>query len=1237
VEAEAGMKNGGSAKTFRPLQSIALSVSFTTTRTNTCTNTLRLNQILFANSKCHRDGKLLVFATMNKGKIMRKLLGQPIAITNETTDADPPQLRPTASQNTIFKTRASLACLDRSPDGHRVVVAGQKVFKTLTVNGSTITEDVDLRSIISSYASSHDITAATADQLNIRAVKWSHGTLDTTIITACGNGRITLYDLNRVEDGLEVARIHEHARQVHKLDVNPFNCNWLLSASQDGTVRSFDLRTPFNGRSGPTFRTWYAFKCNADAVRDVKWSPTDGFEFACSTDAGVVQKWDARRPNAPLLKITAHQTACCSISWHPDGDHLVSGGMDQYCHVWDVSKSAERGQRPRYTLNTPAPVSSVSWRPACWSATAKGNRAAQVTVTYDDTNTNRHQTSNVHLWDIARPGMPFKEIEQWDSSPTGLFWNTRDLLWSVDKEGYFTQTDVAFVPKLIDRRSLSSFAFSPTGDVLMLLEERQAPRRRPPMTSPEISPSFQHGPNGPLLSVSRSDSEEDVVGSFLGPRIRRRRRHSERAPSLSNTPPSNTGLIDAKVMSLDDAVKVTGMYKPQQTMAIGHAPSTAKRAVYQYFTIRYLERIMKDITVNFETQSTDVKLASTLESFARTAEGIAHFRLAQTWRLLAYTMNLLLTRRSEFHRQSRLSEKKPMAKPSSPTAPTPRNRGDDTPRRITRTNSPFESPLHPVTKSIVNEEIESTSNVATPLVRPVRDQILHETREAMHTPLVEDDILELPEPANSPFPEPIPVPSSSQTSGDTSSSLEGYDFYGLEVFTPAIDFVAPVRKAPLRLDYSESSEVARRMQPQRHDSGESFAMFSTSGDSQSRFMDGSSGSDDQGQAHSTSLRDRVSSWENSLTSHPSHRPSMDSLAPTMSESSDDQIGSHSFQAHREALNGVHQVRPPTFRIQEASFRSAADPGRVKATDDLINPLSEQTSSDPNIIESDYLPWVTDPEFVIPPIDPKILVQRSITFEAQTGALNASAMVLLLRPLLPDGAIDEIQARAILAQYHRRLMSLKLFTEAALLRNLCVPLYPTVFAVAQENVTIGFFCTDCHKPLENDPSIPNSQWRCPRCQHAIDGCAVCLQRDIDNPEFDAEDRVESTLWWYCPGCGHGGHTICMNAWHAGPEGEEGTKYSGGCCPLEGCLHPCLPGTWREKRVEEKEVAKQKELDMLVRESSRQSSKGRGVRRDTKEVTQSKAVEGVRVALGLGGGLDRKKSVKVIAPGEEEAGS
>jgi predicted RNA-binding Zn-ribbon protein involved in translation (DUF1610 family) len=333
-----------------------------------------------------------------------------------------------------------------------------------------------------------------------------------------------------------------------------------------------------------------------------------------------------------------------------------------------------------------------------------------------------------------------------------------------------------------------------------------------------------------------------------------------------------------------------------------------------------------------------------------------------------------------------------------------------------------------------------------------------------------------------------------------------------------------------------------------------------------------------------------------------------------------------------AKNGIsfNPAFPPVFRIQEASVPSPANNGVTHSPvqeESATISTEERASEDPNIIESDFLPWPKDPDFTITPINPTILIQRAITFETQTGSLNAAAMVLLLRPLLPASAIDDIQANAIIRQYHHRLTTLKLFPEAALLRNLSVPLYPSVFGPAQENVSIGFFCTDCSKPLDPDPLIPASVWRCPRCRQIIDSCAICRQRVLDpslstEPSYSTIALSSGAVWFLCPGCGHGGHSACMQAWHS-PENSEG------CCPLEGCLHPCLPGPWRERRWAEKKEKEKREMHAVVRNGVRGGSGTRGVRRDQREVNQSKAVEGVRVALGIGAGsgvgLVRQRSV------------
>src|SRR3569833_3290079 len=133
-----------------------------------------------------------------------------------------------------------------------------------------------------------------------------------------------------------------------------------------------------------------------------------------------------------------------------------------------------------------------------------------------------------------------------------------------------------------------------------------------------------------------------------------------------------------------------------------------------------------------------------------------------------------------------------------------------------------------------------------------------------------------------------------------------------------------------------------------------------------------------------------------------------------------------------------------------------------------------------VVETDFLPWADDPPYPYPidadagfsprrhpaPLEPYTVISRALSFETRSSALNASAMVLLLKPLVPDEVFDSFQARAILRQHHSRLMGMKLFVEAALLRKLCIKGWPggvlsawgedysSIFSQAQQGVRIG---------------------------------------------------------------------------------------------------------------------------------------------------------------------------------------
>ncbi|KAH6884396.1 hypothetical protein B0T10DRAFT_493153 [Thelonectria olida] len=1310
-------------------------------------------------------------------KIMRKLLGKAapetptgdpnLSITSAPASSITATYRPSKSQDGVYKAGVPILSLDVSPDRRAAVLGGAHILKTLMLDDPqsfnfNFHEGVDLRAVITAQAPGPK-GGSTADQLSIRDVKW-HG--HSTIFTACANGKIFTYDVARVGSGaaepLEYIQMQEDSRQINTLDVNPHLKSWLLSGSQDGMARVFDTNAPLQGRSGGiTFRQRFApLKC-IDSVRQVKWSPKVGHEMACCTEGGVVLKWDVRQPSRPLLRINAHEKACASISWHPDGTHLISGGWDTKLHVWDLGGTADKRQKPKYTVSTPAPIFTVAWRPGLWSATAQSKRVAQVAVAYDDSSSRRYGTSAVHIWDLARPTMPYKEIERFDSSPAALLWQDQDMLWTVGQDGQFTQCDVAFAPKVIDRQSTSSMAFSPKGDVLMFLDERwHSQRPRPAMShhSDKI-PRTPYGssPNMPMLSISRSDSEEDVVGSFLGPRKRmnRKRASGRSGQQMSTTPPSGSGLPDdQKPLGLDQAIKVTGIFKSQQTMASGHIPASRTTQVYQYLAAIYLETLQRELPYVKGGKPLIQRVALIMEQYAKAAETVSQFRLSQTWRILSYAVGLLLERRAQYHLELRtgrfqklkVDDKKgsDKLKPVDLYSST-KSYGEETPRRLSAQSSATIG-RSMSSRSLLAEEIESTSNQPTPLAKPVDG---HRSGYAEHsgsigkklTAVMEPDELSLGPAVQNPLGDSprkrldsVPF---SEVSHDSElshiSSTEGYDFYDADALSTAMDVPMPKKKEPLTLDYPGLQKADNR-KVVRHDSDESFAqMFSTSdatkeGPSTSSVGNGNGtlrsslarhASDMSRESQEFQSRIRGEKMETTETKEPPKRRKSSQAPESVEEvflisqttmgSTDDTEPSQTSQLSELSLpeaailpKGVNQasalpqISKESKQQQPMILAPTSQPSRSPSP--LKGPFAAQQDARPYILETDYLPWDEDAPYpqpttadgstsVISPLDPYSLITRALDYESRSSAINASAIILLLKPLVPDSVIDYHQASAVLRQHHSRLMRMSLFIEASLLRNVCVQGWPNglpewgenytaIFTPAQQGVKVGFFCTSCRKPREIDPkSGAAGIWTCERCKKATTPCAVCGHRDpaqatnVPSEIAKAIDAPDAWLseWWYCPGCAHGGHASCLQAWHApldAPDPSSGSStFSDGCCPLDGCGHACLPGKYRGETTTaradelgratvEKSRNREDRSATVTGSSSRRSSPrpgmDRAVKSDGNDIPQSRAVGMAREVLNKGtggavsGGIlssspgrtpverERRKSVKFAGP-------
>ncbi|MCJ1389024.1 SEA (Seh1-associated) complex subunit [Xylographa bjoerkii] len=959
----------------------------------------------------------------------------------------------TSSHSLIHKTGLPIAALDISPGRTHAILAGRDILKTIQIQGATCSEDFNLRSTIIAYASTHNssrglVSAQHKDQLAANDVKWSHGKFDTTIATAAANGRIVLYDINRA--GVELARLHEHTRQVHRVAFNPYQGALLLSGSQDATIRMWDIRDLAGERSVMTCRSINKFSGNNEGIRDLRWSPTDGVEFAAGTDNGVIQRWDFRKENAPLLKINAHDKTCHSVDWHPSGKFLASAGADRNVKVWDF-KSADRRMKPSWQLRAPQAVQNVRWRPVGGSSETtdmSGQQCTYLATTYDQ------HDPRIHIWDFRRPHTPNLEIDRYDTPATGLLWCTEDLLWSVGLAGMFMQTNLKYATKPIERRNINVVATAPSGEICYFSKARA--RKPMALVDPRngfLQRSNTGGSSGEKFGSSHSVTEcslEDtgILNSSL--KKRRQKTLSTRTTSapMGNTPPSvGKNMAAAR---LEDAMKLEERHYHDQVSAYGHVLGTFDAEAFKYLARHYRPPLaISRLTKNLDMQKA---ILSVFEENARLAAYTGQYRLAQSWRILGAAV-------------SNDMEKKLPNNTIFPEFQSPTAQVIDVPVKGTGySRTPDVSQVQQTrSRSPAASNFESTSNMPTPLAMPVQEssnlfltvegemrlndlpstQLLGPGWKMHHTVGSNEDSV----PVIRAHADEVPSTGSVIALADggyhdnVSECPDAPVIFGS--FTDIDQQMSERRAAlnnyrakpryPLRLDdslaVSRSSSVAACLE--RHDSNESFQMFSASTDSNPHSLTlKESFGESQLSGPSGPL---LESWD---SSHDKNISGQDiGSVPKGDPVENGDILRASFMASAE-----QKLHPPTyignFGSGDSSTRRPSKPippiihisgphARRQKSLAATNRKDAKSASPflPTPSPSEPVPWSATA--LLPPVVDFHLYTLSDT-------QFPTYLFLYLCDIYPH-LLDISIVTTTLASYHQRLISLSLFIEAAKLR------------------------------------------------------------------------------------------------------------------------------------------------------------------------------------------------------------
>jgi len=378
-----------------------------------------------------------------------------------------------------------------------VAVAGRNVFKIFQVKDS-----------VSSFVETLNLRVGKNLNLNFSTNDVAWNKLEENILaTAATNGAVVIWNLQKSSKSKMDILFQNHKRTVNKVSFHPSEANLLLTGSQDGTMKLFDLRKR---------EVINTFESHSESVRDIKFSPFRESIFSSVQENGNVQIWDLRKCDKYERQFTAHNGPVLSCDWHPEERiWLATAGRDKTIKIWDSTRRSVS----EFTIQTIAPVANVKWRPQ------ERYHLASSSLVVD---------FSVYIWDIQRPYVPCAAFMEHKDVATAFAWrNNPDVLISAGRDGSLYHHSFKDAQRPDNHANNHALDMNSQGDICYAVNNsilKSKPTSSSNHTLANNSSgnvmlgsntahfvSYSINPNSPSTSSSSSSSSSASIVPFLSP------------------------------------------------------------------------------------------------------------------------------------------------------------------------------------------------------------------------------------------------------------------------------------------------------------------------------------------------------------------------------------------------------------------------------------------------------------------------------------------------------------------------------------------------------------------------------------------------------------------------------------------------------------------------------------------------------------------------------------------------